>query len=215
MRCGVPLRRDAGTGMLSSPRRYFAVSDRGSWVSPSSVPGIHHAAAVLAGAEAHVDEVIGHGNHVGVVLDDDHGVALIAQLPQDGDQPLVVARVQADRRLVEHVQRADQRRAERRREVDALRFAARQRRRQAIERQVIEADVAQEAEAALDLLQHLVGDRRFLLGELQVGEELLALRAPCAPTPCRSSRRRHARRALRGAAACRRNPGTSGSRDSG
>ena len=134
---------------------------------------IHHAAAVLAGAEAHVDEVIRHRDHVGVVLDDDHGVALIAELPEDGDQPLVVARVQANRRLIEHVERADQRRAQRGGEVDALRFAARQRRRQPIERQVVEADVAQEAQAPLDLLQHLVGDRRFLLGELRVREELL------------------------------------------
>ena len=125
---------------------------------------IHHAAAVLAGAQAHVDEVIGDGNHVGVVLDDEHGVALIAELPEDGDQPLVVARVQADRRLVEHVERADQRRAERRGQVDALRLAARQRRRQPVEREVVEADVAQEAQAPPDLLQHLVGDRRFLLG---------------------------------------------------
>ena len=82
---------------------------------------------MLARAESHVDDVIGDRDHVGVVLDDEHGVALIAQLPQDVDQPLVVARVQSDRRLVEHVQRADERRAQRRREVDALRFAARQR----------------------------------------------------------------------------------------
>ena len=67
-------------------------------------------AALLAGAEAQIDDVVGDLDHVGVVLDDEHGVALIAQLPQDGDQPLVVARVQADRRLVEHVERADQRR---------------------------------------------------------------------------------------------------------
>ena len=79
-----------------------------------------------------------------------HGVALVAQLLQDGDQPLVVARMQADRRLVEHVERVHQRRPERRRQVDALRLAARQRRRQAIERQVVEADVGQEARAAAE-----------------------------------------------------------------
>ena len=67
---------------------------------------IHDAAAMLAGAESHVDDVIGDRDHVGVVFDHDHGVALIAQLPQDVDQPLVVARVQADRRLVQHVERA-------------------------------------------------------------------------------------------------------------
>jgi hypothetical protein len=59
--------------------------------------------------------------------------------------------VQSDRRLVEHVQRADERRAERRREIDALRFAAGQRRRQPIERQVVEADIAQERQPPPDL----------------------------------------------------------------
>ena len=47
------------------------------------MPGKHHAAAVLARAEAHVDDVVGDRDHVGVVLDDQHGVALIAQLSQD------------------------------------------------------------------------------------------------------------------------------------
>ena len=107
------------------------------------------------------------------MLDDEHGVALIAQLAEDVDQPLVVARVQADGRFVEHVQRADQRRAQRGREIDALRLAARQRRRQAIERQVVEADVAQKRQPPRDFLQHLLGDRGFFLAQLQRREELL------------------------------------------
>ena len=129
------------------------------------------APALLAGAEPHVDHRVGDADHVLVVLDDQHGVPLVAQLAQDRDQPLVVARVQADRRLVEHVERADQRGPERRREVDALRLAARQRRRQPIERQVVEADVAQEAEALADLAEHLVGDDRVLLRERERLEE--------------------------------------------
>ena len=75
------------------------------------IAGEHDAAALLAGAEADVDDVVGDADHVFVVLDDEHGVALIAQLSQDVDQALVVARMQADRRLVEHVQRSDERRA--------------------------------------------------------------------------------------------------------
>ena len=134
---------------------------------------VDHATALLARAESQIDDVIGDADHVGVVLDDDHGVALVAELPEDVDEPLVVARVQADRRLVEHVERADQRRAERRREVDALRLAARERGRQAVERQVVEADVAQERQPARDFLQHLLGDRGFLLRQLQRREELL------------------------------------------
>ena len=137
--------------------------------------GKHDAAALLARAEAEVDDGVADANHVFVVLDDEHGVALIAQLPKDVDEPQVVARVQADRRLVEHVQRVDQRRSERRRQVDALRFAARQRRRQAIERQIVQSDVAQKLQPLLNLLQHLVADGRFLLGQLQRLEKLLRL----------------------------------------
>ena len=82
--------------------------------------GEHHAPALLSRAEPHVDHGVGDPDHVGIVLHDEDRVALVAQLAQDGDQPLVVARVQADRRLVEDVQRIDQRRSQRRREVDAL-----------------------------------------------------------------------------------------------
>src|SRR5215510_13664921 len=41
-----------------------------------------------------------------VVLDDDHGVAEVAQAHEGVDEALVVALVQADRRLVEHVEHA-------------------------------------------------------------------------------------------------------------
>ena len=196
MLCRRPRRRGDGTGIASSCRRYFAVSERGSCSRSGEIAGKHHAAALLARAEADVDDVIGDANHVLVVLDDEHRVALIAQLPQDVDEPLVVARVQPDRRLVEHVERADQRRPERRRQVDALRLAARERRRQPIERQVVEPDVAQERQPAADLAQHLVGDRRFLLGERAAcAKNCLRLAAPSAPTrasivlpPTRTSR---------------------------
>ena len=62
-----------------------------------------------------------------VVLDDEHGVAEVAQPDQRLDQAAVVALVQTDRRLVEHVQRADQTGADLAGEADALRLAAGQR----------------------------------------------------------------------------------------
>ena len=72
------------------------------------------------------------------------------------DQALVVDRVQADRGLVADVEHAHQRRADLRREPDALPLAAGERRRRAVEREVVEADVAQERQAPRDLLQDLV-----------------------------------------------------------
>ena len=56
--------------------------------------------------------------------------------------------MQADGGLVEDAAHAAQVRAELRRQADALRLAARQRGRGAVQRQVAEADVLQEGEAA-------------------------------------------------------------------
>ncbi len=105
----IPFRRGDGTGIASSLRRYFAVSDRGLHEKTRQVARVHDATALLTRTEAQIDDVIGDADHVLVVLDDEHRVALIAKLTEDLDQPLVVARVQPDRRLIENVERAHQR----------------------------------------------------------------------------------------------------------
>ena len=84
-------------------------------------------AAVDAGAGADVDDVIGGQDRVLVVLDDDDGVADVAQVLERAEQAVVVALMQPDRRLVEHVEHAREARADLRGEADALRFTARQR----------------------------------------------------------------------------------------
>ena len=84
-------------------------------------------AAVLARAGAHVDEPVGAAHHLLVVLDDEHGVAEVAQALERPDQAAVVALVEADRGLVEDVEDADQLRADLRREPEPLRLAARER----------------------------------------------------------------------------------------
>ena len=63
-----------------------------------------------------------------VVLDDEHGVAEIAELAERAEQPPVVALMQPDRRLVEHVEHAGQLRADLRRQADPLAFSAGERR---------------------------------------------------------------------------------------
>ena len=67
---------------------------------------------MLAGARAHVDQVVGGVHGLLVVLDDEHGVAEVAQALERADELRVVALVQADRRLVEDVEHADERRAD-------------------------------------------------------------------------------------------------------
>ncbi len=118
-------------------------------------------AAEFAGAGAEIDDRIGGFDRVGIVLDDQNRVAEVAQRFEDVDQALGVARMQTDRRLVEHVERADEMRAERRGELDALGFAAGERGGEAVEREVVEADFVEELEARANFVEDFVGDFRL------------------------------------------------------
>ena len=121
-------------------------------------PRVDHLAAVLAGTRSDVDDPVGRGDGVLVVLDDDEGVAEVAQAGQGLDEPVVVALVQPDARLVEHVEDTDQARADLGGQPDPLRLAAGERARRAVEAEVVEADVEEEAEAGVDLLDDAFRD---------------------------------------------------------
>src|SRR5258707_1535504 len=128
-------------------------------------------AAELAGAMAEIDHMIRRQNRVRIMLDDQNGVAEIAQRFQDINQPLRIARMQADGRFIENVQRADQMRAQRRRKLNALRFPARQRGGQAVQREIIEADLVQKLQPRAHFLQNLVGNLGLRFRELQLREK--------------------------------------------
>ena len=104
-------------------------------------------------------------HHLLVVLDDEHGVAEVAQPLERPDQLVVVALVQADRGLVEDVEHADELRADLRREPQSLRLAARERRRRAVELQVADADVVEEGQSLADLLDDPRPDQLLGLGQ--------------------------------------------------
>ena len=91
--------------------------------------GDHDVAAVLPRPRADVDHPVSRADGVLVVLHDDQRVAEVPEPDQGLQQPVVVALVQADRRLVEHVQHADQAGADLRGQPDPLRLAAGQGRR--------------------------------------------------------------------------------------
>jgi len=129
--------------------------------------GVDDFAAAFAGAGADVDHPVGAAYRVLVVFDDNQRVAEIAQVVQGFDEAFVVTLVQADGRLVEHVHDADQAGADLRGESDALRFSAGQGGGRAREGQVVEADVVQEAESGLDLLEHFAGDQLCRAFEFQ------------------------------------------------
>jgi hypothetical protein len=179
-------RRSAGTAIDFSPERYLPVSDRSYFRSALDRALGDDLAAVLAGARPEVDHVVGRRDRLLVVLDDDHAVAELAQLEQRVDQPPVVALVEADRRLVQDVEDAHQLRADLRGEPDPLRLAARERRGRAVEREVADADVVEEAEPVAHFLQDLAGDLLVARGSRSIGEEDSASFS-CIATTCRSS----------------------------
>ena len=77
-----------------------------------------------AGAGAHVHDVVGGQDRLLVMLDHDDAVAEVAQAVERLQEPRIVALMQPDRRLVQHIEHAGQPRADLRGEADALALAA-------------------------------------------------------------------------------------------
>ncbi len=76
------------------------------------------------GAGTNVQQIVGCANRFLVVLDDNHRIAEVAQMLEGADQPVIIALVQADARLIQHIKNAHQARANLRGQSDALGLAA-------------------------------------------------------------------------------------------
>ena len=141
------------------------MSDWPSTLAPSpACPAAVISPPPVARAGAEVEQVVGRLDHLAVVLDQDQRVAQVAEVLQGREQPGVVARVQADRRLVEHVEHAGQAAADLAGQADALALAAGERRRAAGQRQVVEPDVDQELQPVADLADQVAGDVLLVAG---------------------------------------------------
>ena len=114
--------------------------------------------AGVAGAGAEIDHVVGAANRFFVVLDDEDGVAEVAQGFERAEQAAIVARVQADGRLVENVEDAAQARADLRGQADALGFAAGERGGGTVESEIAEAHIEKKIEALGDFGERAAGD---------------------------------------------------------
>ena len=95
-----------------------------------------------------------------VVLDDEKRITLLRERFDGREEHAVVSRVKPDRRFVEHVADASQVGAELTRKMNALRFAARKRRRASFERQIVEPHFGEEGKSRADLLERIVCDCR-------------------------------------------------------
>ena len=113
----------------------------------------HDLAAALARPRSHVEQAVGLQHDLRVVLHHHERVARVAQPLHHADHAAHVARMQADRRLVQHEERVHERGAQRRGEVDALHLAAGERARLAVEGEVAQAHLAHEAKPRVDFLQ--------------------------------------------------------------
>jgi hypothetical protein len=83
--------------------------------------------AETACAGAEVEDIVGVADGVFVVLDDEDGVAEVAQFFESLNEATIIALVKTDGGLVEHVKDAAQAGADLSSEADALAFAARER----------------------------------------------------------------------------------------
>ena len=79
-----------------------------------------------------------------------------------------ITRMKPDTRLVEYIQRTDKRGTERGSEVDALTLAARKRRRQAVECEIFQPYIHQEAQSIVNFFQQSVGHGTVVFIELQI-----------------------------------------------
>ena len=121
---------------------------------------VHQFATLASGPWAKVDYAICRTHHLFVVFDYDDGIPLVPKPFECRDETFIVAGMEADGRLVEHVQHAGKPAADLRRQADALHFAAGKRRARTVKREIVESDVVEKLESLEYLLVDLLHLRR-------------------------------------------------------
>ena len=135
----------------------------------------YHLAAVHPRARPEIDHVVGGPDRLFVVFDDYHGIPEIAQAPQRRQQPPVVPLMQADGRLIEHVQHAGQVGADLGGEPYPLPLAPGQGGRAPRQRQVSDADVGEKPQPVANLAKHAAGNQLLPLRQLDGRQRLVRL----------------------------------------
>ena len=87
------------------------------------------------------------------MLDHEHSVPHVAEMFEAAQQPFVVARMQADARLIKDVQDADQAGTDLAGQPDALGLAAGECRGGAVQREIVQSHVEQKLEPGANLLE--------------------------------------------------------------
>src|SRR6202030_2416048 len=123
-------------------------------------------AAGISCSGAEVNDKIGAPDGLFVVFHDEYGIADIARLLEGSEQPMVIARVQADGRLVEHIEHASKARANLSGQANALRFAAREGRGRTVQTEIAQPDFEQEIQPLGDFRERAAGDFALTQGKL-------------------------------------------------
>ena len=124
-----------------------------------------HAAAVRSGARPHLDDPIGMAQHLRVMIHQHHGIAIGHQIVHHTHQSLQIVRMQADGRLVEHIEHPGRAVAHGAGQLHALTLAGRQRGAGAVERQVSQAKVHQAARCVEERIADVLRHRAHLGGQ--------------------------------------------------
>jgi len=142
---------------------HVVARERAGSQKPREIALVHHFAAFASGQWTHVHHVVGDGDHVRLVLDDQHRVALVAQLLHQPGHPPHILGMQPHRGLVEYVRDVSERRAEMAHHLHALALSARQARALPVKAEIAQPDGDEVFEARRQRRQH-----RPCLGRLQV-----------------------------------------------
>ena len=118
----------------------------------------HHLPAPLPRSGSEVDHPVGRPDRLLVMLDNNNGIALVAKLLKRAEKLRVVSRVEANRRLVEHIEHAREARADLGGQPDPLALTAGERGSLAVKREVAEAYLVEECQPAPDLLEQFGRD---------------------------------------------------------
>ena len=110
--------------------------------------------AVNASAGPDIEHVIGGADGVLVVFYHDHSIAEITETLEGVEQPRIVALVQPDRRLVEHIEHAREAGADLRGETNALAFTPGERSGGACQCEIFEPNIHEESKPFADFLEH-------------------------------------------------------------
>ena len=114
--------------------------------------------AVHTGAGTDVHHMVSGTNGVFVVLDNDQGVAEVAQPLERRQQAVIVTLVQSDARFIQDIENTGESGTDLCGQTDPLRLASRKGHRRPIQAEIVQTHIQQEPQTHADLSQHEVTD---------------------------------------------------------